>query len=73
MSEQLMQRFLSDEVMEFDDLMSLLTWAATAFDVADYEGNRERKTEMSKLSLSLRPACVRAQKQGTSFLTDRAR
>jgi hypothetical protein len=71
--DELRQRFLDNERMTFDELMALLAWAASEYDVADYAGNRERRQEMSKLSGAVRPACVRAQKHGTLSLEDRVR
>lgn len=68
-----MRRFLDNEHMTFAELMALYAWSATEWDTADRTGDRERRQEMQKLSGAVRPACVRAEVHGTSFLTDRMR
>lgn len=67
------RQFLGNERLTFSELMALYAYSSAEWDIADRAGDRERRQEMSKLSLAVRPACVRAEKQGTSFLDDRAR
>lgn len=67
------RQFLSNLPLTFADLMALYAWSSAEWDAADRAGDRERRQEMSKLSLAVRPACVRAERHGTSFLDDRAR
>lgn len=68
-----MYRFLDNERMTFAELMALYTWSSAEWDTADKAGNYERRQEMQNLSGAVRPACVRAQTKGMSFLADRWR
>ncbi len=67
------QQFLNDCVLTFADLMTLYAYSSEQWEIADTAGDYERRQEMQKLSGAVRPACVRAEKRGTSFLTDRGR
>ena len=65
------QQFLSNQPLTFAELMALYAWSAAGWDAADPAGDGESRKRYSKLSLAVRPACVRAKKHGTSFLDDR--
>jgi hypothetical protein len=65
------QQFLDNQPLTFADLMALYAWSSAGWEAADRARNYEQRSRFSKLSGAVRPACVRAEKHGTSFLDDR--
>lgn len=67
------RQFLDNERLTFAELMALYAWSCAGWDATDKAGDYVSRERFSKLSGAVRPACVRAEKHGTSFLMDRAR
>lgn len=67
------QQFLANEPLTFAELMALYAWSSAGWDAADRAGDYESRQRFSKLSGAVRPACVRAEQRGTSYLTERWR
>lgn len=65
------RQFLDNEQLTFAELMALYAWSSAGWDAADIARDYEQRQRFSKLSGAVRPACVRAEKHGTSFLDDR--
>lgn len=69
--EELRERFLANERMSFDDLMALYEWSSAEYEAAKQTGDEERRQHIGHLVSWVYPKCVRAQRNGVSYYSDR--
>lgn len=69
--EELRERFLDNERMTFNELMALHAWSCAEFEAAKQAGDEERRNDIGRLVVWVYPKCVRAQRNGTSYYSDR--